>query len=308
MGFFKKNKENAKDSSVPDTFPDTLIDKSSQNSMNTNNFSGEINDKLNHQNQSSQNISASDKKRIPQEILNNTQNTNRMPSSEIRYVTNYKPDEELKIEIKDNTQKDKSIKKNVVNSSFLSKLHEHIKSNPKKVSVISPADLVSKMKEFHDSVNYGHDFFIHEQDAETQIEKKIRDIKEIEDDWLLSKKEVESAESKLLEKELELQNRFAELKKLMTSVNNFKLFNSVCEPSREFVLLDGEHIKSIKDLMYKLADMSDATYYHHVNNSRNDFSNWIRYVFGAQELADAIRFSENRQDMLNLLKTSCHPK
>jgi len=59
-------------------------------------------------------------------------------------------------------------------------------------------------------------------------------------------------------------------------------------PEHYFVLCDGRIIKSLEELMLFLKDMDQKTFTYHVNDQKNDFSNWIRYVFKEKKLADEI--------------------
>ncbi len=59
-------------------------------------------------------------------------------------------------------------------------------------------------------------------------------------------------------------------------------------PEHYFVLNDGRIIKSLEELTLFLKDMDHKTFTYHVNDQKNDFSNWIRYVFKAKKLADKI--------------------
>jgi hypothetical protein len=54
----------------------------------------------------------------------------------------------------------------------------------------------------------------------------------------------------------------------------------------KFVVSDGRIIKDFKELADALHDMSNDVFRHHVNEFKNDFSNWARDVFGDFELAE----------------------
>ncbi|MEM4259768.1 MAG: DUF5752 family protein [Candidatus Woesearchaeota archaeon] len=64
-----------------------------------------------------------------------------------------------------------------------------------------------------------------------------------------------------------------------------------------FILRDGKKIKNIKELAEEMGKMEDAVFFHHVNDERNDFSNWIRDVFDETELAEQIRHLKNKQEI-----------
>jgi hypothetical protein len=56
-----------------------------------------------------------------------------------------------------------------------------------------------------------------------------------------------------------------------------------------FYLNDGRVLKSASELMHSLNSMSNDVFVHHVNAERNDFSNWIRDIYGNKELALSIK-------------------
>ena len=57
-----------------------------------------------------------------------------------------------------------------------------------------------------------------------------------------------------------------------------------CDES-SFRLADGRTIKNLAELNESLENMNDDVFNHHVNNERNDFSNWVKEVINDEELA-----------------------
>jgi len=72
-------------------------------------------------------------------------------------------------------------------------------------------------------------------------------------------------------------------------------------PDKYFVLCNGQTIKDYKELAALLETVGDDIYYYHVTNERNDFANWINDVFEEQELAEKIRHSGSRHEMMAIL-------
>ncbi|RJQ17167.1 hypothetical protein C4573_03885 [Candidatus Woesearchaeota archaeon] len=68
-------------------------------------------------------------------------------------------------------------------------------------------------------------------------------------------------------------------------------------PSHEywFILSSGKEIKNLKELAEDLGDMEDFVFSHHVNDHRNDFSNWIKDVFRDFELAEKIAHCKEKK-------------
>ena len=71
-----------------------------------------------------------------------------------------------------------------------------------------------------------------------------------------------------------------------------------------FVLHGGRVIKDLDELAQVLKTIDKKTFEYHVNDSKNDFSSWIQYVFKAPKLAEAIadfRYGE-LHSMIKLLE------
>lgn len=73
------------------------------------------------------------------------------------------------------------------------------------------------------------------------------------------------------------------------------LFKSPKEQA--FKLANGQIIQSLEELAYSLKYLSDVIFAKHVNKSKNDFANWIEYVFSLQDLADDVRQLAKKEEM-----------
>lgn len=69
------------------------------------------------------------------------------------------------------------------------------------------------------------------------------------------------------------------------------------KPEHYFILITGIPLKNLKELALSFETMNDWVFNHHVNDSRNDFSNWIKDIIGEEELAEEIR---NIKDMRSM--------
>ena|SRR3989344_3291038 len=63
-----------------------------------------------------------------------------------------------------------------------------------------------------------------------------------------------------------------------------------------FVLRDGRAIKNVYELVDELETMVEDDFIQHVNETKNDFSNWVRDVFDDHFLADHLSSIKNRID------------
>lgn len=81
-------------------------------------------------------------------------------------------------------------------------------------------------------------------------------------------------------------------------------FLKSAKPEEQFVLSNGRVLKNLHELRNALLSMDDGTFRYHVNTEKNDFSNWIRHVFGDADLADKIRSAGSAKEMIALLNGS----
>ena len=64
-----------------------------------------------------------------------------------------------------------------------------------------------------------------------------------------------------------------------------------------FVVADGRKLKNIMELADALETMSEEIFSHHVNEFKNDFSNWVKDVFYDHSLAEDMTRAKNRLEM-----------
>ncbi len=69
------------------------------------------------------------------------------------------------------------------------------------------------------------------------------------------------------------------------------------KPEQYFILVTGVPLKNLRELAHSLENMNDWVFNHHVNDSRNDFSNWVRDVLEEHELSEEIRLVKHMKDM-----------
>jgi len=61
-----------------------------------------------------------------------------------------------------------------------------------------------------------------------------------------------------------------------------------CEEEKNFNILDGGRIRNLVELHKSLDEMDQNVFNHHVNDERNDFSNWVHDVLKDKKLAKEI--------------------
>ena len=71
----------------------------------------------------------------------------------------------------------------------------------------------------------------------------------------------------------------------------------------KFVLKDGNKVGNLFDLASAMENMHQETYSFHANEQKNDFSSWIKDVYGEPQIAENVAKAQNRtQAQLEILK------
>ena len=75
-----------------------------------------------------------------------------------------------------------------------------------------------------------------------------------------------------------------------------------CDPSQEFVCIDGKRTRNIKDLVKIFEKMTPETYLYHVNKDKNDFASWVEGVFHNGHLAANFRSARSKKEAYQYVK------
>ena len=70
----------------------------------------------------------------------------------------------------------------------------------------------------------------------------------------------------------------------VTKVAARKMLSDV-PPEKVFWCCDGKTFKNMPELAAGLKEMSDETFRYHSNETKTDFSNWVKDVIGDEELS-----------------------
>jgi hypothetical protein len=70
----------------------------------------------------------------------------------------------------------------------------------------------------------------------------------------------------------------------------------------KFFAANGAVLHDAYELLEELKSMDDGTFHHHVNQERNDFSNWIRDVYRNKRLAAQIGRCKSKDEMIAALE------
>ena len=73
-------------------------------------------------------------------------------------------------------------------------------------------------------------------------------------------------------------------------------------PEQCFWVNNGPILKNLDELSSALTAMNDETFNHHVSSEKNDFSAWIKDVFGDQRLANGLLSSKNKESAVKKIR------
>ncbi|MFW6013908.1 MAG: hypothetical protein ACOCZQ_01410 [Nanoarchaeota archaeon] len=80
-------------------------------------------------------------------------------------------------------------------------------------------------------------------------------------------------------------------------------FKTKMPEDKRFVLSDGRVICSAKELALEIGNIGDDIFYYHVNEHKNDFSNWLRDVVELVDLSENLGKTRDKAEFqLRLLK------
>lgn len=286
----KKEGEAQELGNIPKILPDTLIQKlsapkSSQSIIPKKLYTDDIKSNLKAK-------SAPDEhKRIPESISYEPK-VQGPQSHEIEKVIMIKKDLDLAA---------KELKSSDL-PSFFAELEKRIFARGLNRKHLVSEDIMGRLKDYHDSVSKGTPFFLHELEVEEEIAKSLASLKEIETQWLLTKRNVSLAEKMLYEKESELEGRLNAFRNLLSSAESFRMSNEVAPDDKCFFAADGTKICSLAELAKYLNIANDDFFYYHVTAGKNDFASWVRLCFGFDALASRIESAKNRTELLEVLK------
>ncbi len=67
------------------------------------------------------------------------------------------------------------------------------------------------------------------------------------------------------------------------------------KPDKYFYLADGRIVRSLRELALRLDEFPDELFSSHVNSEKNDFANWVEFVFCDKDLAQKLRTTTDRR-------------
>ena len=74
------------------------------------------------------------------------------------------------------------------------------------------------------------------------------------------------------------------------------------KPEQSFWVNNGPIVRNLQEMADTLAYMKEETFRHHVNEQKNDISNWIRDVLKDNELANSIMDIKSKEKILKKIR------
>ncbi|MBR9690235.1 hypothetical protein GOV08_00975 [Candidatus Woesearchaeota archaeon] len=171
----------------------------------------------------------------------------------------------------------------------------------KKKSVkVEPEKIMEKMKDFHKEYEETEKSLQQRADLDARISDKLIELELLEQGWYFLRKEIETKNTLLTQKEKAIDQKLQELKGLMSEARDFDESQTISK--RVFILSNGDKIESINQLQKRLKHMDDQTFQSHITGEKNDFSNWILHTFGNQKLAEKVALARTKEEMIHVLK------
>ena len=216
-------------------------------------------------------------------------------------------------EIEDDTD---NVRRELKNS-FFSLIKEKMQNNAYHEIPQDPKIMLHEMKKHHESIAEKEKILKEKSLLDSKLAEKITMLELLEEGWYLLRKEIETKQTLLVQKEKMIDIMTLELKNLMQESNVFdKNFSKSAEISplkkanitqnipehQWFMLKNGKKLSSLTELKESLKHIDDETYFHHVNEYKNDFSSWIRQVFMDATLADKIINARSRNELISVLE------
>lgn len=131
-----------------------------------------------------------------------------------------------------------------------------------------------------------------------ELIKKLNDLHELETEWQNLQLQNEKISDMLFSKEILIENNVKQIKKLFKKLH----LNTNVSNDKVFRLPNGLILNNLNELINNLRTMEDNIFFYHANENKNDFYNWIKDVYGFNDLAEQIKDVKNKEIMANIIE------
>jgi hypothetical protein len=160
-------------------------------------------------------------------------------------------------------------------------------------------NLFREMKNHWENKNDSYKKQVKYKKIENDLLERMTELHNLEIEWQKHKIEHEKNKENLHKKELEIESKIIELKKIFKK----NLVEIDVKPEFYFNLQNGMILKNIVELRECLLDLPEDVFKYHVNQNKNDFYVWIKDVFNLNDLAEEILKVDNKKELHKILKS-----
>src|SRR3989344_342743 len=79
-------------------------------------------------------------------------------------------------------------------------------------------------------------------------------------------------------------------------------------PENSLWIINGDIVKSLRELLKELKIMNDEAFRYHVNKERSDFSRWIKEIIGDKKLASDLKKAKTRDKAIKAINNRIKDK
>ena len=79
-------------------------------------------------------------------------------------------------------------------------------------------------------------------------------------------------------------------------------------PENSLWIINGDIVKSLRELLKELKIMNDEAFRYHVNKERSDFSRWIKEIIGDKKLAADLKKAKTRDKAIKAINNRIKDK
>ena len=183
------------------------------------------------------------------------------------------------------------------NKGFFARLLENIYE--KSFEELAKKDLIEEIKHYFESEKNREEIEYEKKAAYVRLKNLLLELSKLEEKWENQNIILEQYKEQIKTTE----ERIRELSEIIKREAQKLSLEENIPPEKEFVLNDGRRLKNLKELLEALKTMDENLFKHHVNSVRNDFANWIKYVFKKEFLAERINNAKTKDEMMKILSS-----
>jgi hypothetical protein len=97
------------------------------------------------------------------------------------------------------------------------------------------------------------------------------------------------------------QKILTQLKSIKSDVGIIKRYANNAKEEQHFYFFNGKKTRNIFELILTINELSDQEFLKHVQKNKNDYSEWLKFSLGEEELANKISKVKDRRKCIKIL-------